>query len=109
MWLLMNDPTNVKPWDWHSKKLTLGQDTQIKRFNNFNVTGSPSGSLGHAATGIAVKIDGTLGTEAGSLTSFTVAGDEQSGKHLQWILSGQTSTVDALGTIYRRKIVTSEQ
>jgi len=109
MWTLMNDPTNVKPWDWHSKKLTLGQDTQIKRFNNFNVTGSPSGSLGHASTGIAVKIDGTLGTEAGSLTSFTVAADEQSGKHLQWILSGQTSTVDALGTIYRRKIVTSEQ
>ena len=109
MWTLMNDPTNVKPWDWHSKKLTLGQDTQIKRFNNFNVTGSPSGSLGNASTGIAVKIDGTLGTEAGSLTSFTVAADEQSGKHLQWILSGQTSTVDALGTIYRRKIVTAEQ
>jgi len=108
IYVLFQDPRK-KAWTWHSKKLTLGQDTQIKRFNNFNVTGSPSGSLGNASTGIAVKIDGTLGTEAGSLASFTVAADEQSGKHLQWILSGQTSTVDALGTIYRRKIVTSEQ
>ena len=107
--VLYDDPINRKSWDWHSKKLTLGQDTQIKRFNNFNVTGSPSGSLGSASTGVAVKIDGTLATESGSLASFTVASGEQSGKHIQWILSGQTGEVDALGTVYRRKIVTSEQ
>ena len=109
MWILMNDPTNVKPWDWESKQITLGQDTQIKRFNNFNVTGSPSGSLGNDSTGITVKIDGSATTESGSLTAFTVATNEASGKKLQWLLKGQTGTVDALGTVYRRKIVTSEQ
>ena len=106
---IINDPVSVKPWDWESKKLTLGQDTQIKRFNNFNVTGSPSGTLGNASTGITVKVDGSATTESGTLASFTIATTEASGKQLQWVLSGQTGTVDALGAIYRRKIVTAEQ
>ena len=109
IYALINDPVSVKPWDWKSKQITLGQDTQIKRFNNFNVTGSPSGSLGNTSTGITVEIDGSATTEAGSLTSFSVAATEASGKKLQWLLNGQTSTVDALGTIYRRKIIMSEQ
>jgi len=107
--VLCDDTSRRRSWDWHSKKLTLGQDTQIKRFNNFTVTGSPSGSLGSASTGVAVKIDDVLATEDGTLNNFEVASGERSGKHIQWILSGQTGEVDALGTVYRRKIVTSEQ
>ena len=107
MYTIMNDPVNVKAWDWHSKKITLGQDTQYKRFNNYNITGSPSGSLGHASAGLYVQLDGSNVVESGSVTNFTT--DTKSAKYMQWFLKGQTSTVDALGTIYRRKIIMADQ
>ena len=82
----------------------MGQDTQIKRFNDFHVTGSPSGSLG---TNLYLKVDGSNVTETGSLTTFTI--NTKSGKYLRWFLSAQSGEVDALGTVYRRKVVTAEQ
>ena len=107
MYLLMEDSSNVKSWDWHSKKITLGQDTQNKRFNNYNVTGSPSGSLGHVSAGLYVQLDGSNVTESGSLANFTT--DTKNAKYVQWFLKGQTSTIDALGTIYRRKKLLANQ
>ena len=101
---LWDDINNQRNWDWQSKKITLGQDTQIKRFNDFYVTGSPSGSLG---TNLYLKVDGTNVAESGSLNTFTI--DAKSGKYIRWYLEDQTGEVDALGTVYRRKIVTAEQ
>tara|TARA_Y100001951_G_C11248857_1_gene245110 strand:- start:516 stop:1028 length:513 start_codon:yes stop_codon:yes gene_type:complete len=107
MYTIINDPVNVKAWDWHSKKMTLGQDTQNKRFNNYNITGSPSGSLGHTSAGLYIQLDGNDVVESGSVTNFTA--DRKRGKYVQWFLKGQTSTIDALGTIYRRKIILADQ
>ena len=101
---LFSDVSNRKDWDWESKKITLGQDTQVKRFNDFHVTGSPSGSLG---TNLYLKVDGLDVTESGSLTTFTI--NTKSGKYIRWYLEDQTGEVDALGTVYRRKVVTAEQ
>ena len=105
--MLYADPVNKRNWDWTSKQITLGQNTQNKRFNNFYVTGTPNGSL-NANPGISIKVDGSGATEDGSLSSFVLTSN-QSGKKLQWIIQGQAGEVDALGTVYRRKIVTSEQ
>ena len=107
LYYLYEDTFKKRSWNWTSKKITLGQDTQIKRFNDFHVTGSPSGSLGNDTTGISIKVDGSAVTESGSLTTFVI--DTKSGKYLQWYLNGQTGEVDALGTVYRAKIVTAEQ
>ena len=101
---LLSDVSNRKDWDWESKKITLGQDTQVKRFNDFHVTGSPSGSLG---TNLYLKVDDLDVTESGSLTTFTI--NTKSGKYIRWYLVDQTGEVDALGTVYRRKVVTAEQ
>ena len=101
---LWDDLSNQRSWDWQSKKITLGQDTLIKRFNDFHVTGSPSGSLG---TNLYLKVDGSNVTESGSLSNFII--NTKSGKYLRWFLSEQTGEVDALGTVYRRKVVTAEQ
>ena len=101
-----NDKVQRKSWDWTSKEFTLGQDTQIKRLNNFSVAGSPSGSLG---TNVSIKVDGSDVTETAvdGYNNFILS--DKSGKKVQWILSAQTGTVDALGIIYRLKIPTAEQ
>jgi len=93
--------TDRKSWDWESKEITLGRDTQNKSFTNFSLTGSPSGSLG---TNINIKIDGgavteTSNDEASGYTNFTIS--QKKGKKAQWILTSQTGTVDALGVVYR--------
>ena len=110
--IFISDGTNLKhylghasskrAWSWYSKSLTMGHDTQVKKFRKFRVTGSPSGSLGNTSTGIYLKIDGSDVTESGSsLSEFAV--DSQNGKNVQWRFVGQTADVDAVGTVYRRK------
>ena len=90
----------TRDWDWYSKKLTMGQETQIKKFRRFRTTGSPSGSLG---TNTYVKVDGVDVAESGNNAEFKV--DNQAGKHVQWHFTGQTGTIDAIGTIFRRRPV----
>ena len=108
MYDMLADSTNKRSFDWNSKQLTLGQDTQVKRFNNFSLTGSPSGSLG---TNVSIKIDDTAVTESANdggsgYTNFVV--NNKSGKTVQWLLSSQSGTVDALGVVYRRKVPNAE-
>lgn len=93
--------TDRKSWDWESKEITLGRDTQNKSFTNFSLTGSPSGSLG---TNINIKIDSgtvteTSNDEASGYTNFTIS--QKKGKKAQWILASQTGIVDSLGVVYR--------
>ena len=58
-------------------------------------------------TNVYLKVDGVNVTESGSLSTFTI--NVKSGKYLRWYLDSQSGEVDALGTVYRRKIVTAEQ
>lgn len=101
---LYEDPTLKRSWDWHSKRISLGQVTQIKRFNNFTISGTLNGDF---ANNVSVKIDGANTTEAGTLNNFTIS--TPSGKVAQVFLTSQTNEVDGIGVVYRRKIVTSEQ
>ena len=96
-----SDKTNRKPWDWSSKQITINRDTQDKSFTNFYLTGSPSGSLG---TNISVHVDSGNRSEvandgASGYTNFILT--SKKGKKMQWVLSSQTGTVDALGVAYR--------
>jgi len=92
--------TGSQAYDWTSKKLTMGTNTQEKRFKKLKIEGSPSGSLG---TNINIKLDGSAVTETGTLNEFTLS--DKKGKHIQWVLSSQEDEIDALGTIYRRRPV----
>ena len=108
MYDMLADSTNKRSFDWHSKQLTLGQDTQVKRFNNFSLSGSPSGSLG---TNVNIKVDDGSVTETANdgsngYTNFII--NTKSGKTVQWLLSSQSGTVDALGVVYRRKVPNAE-
>jgi len=89
-------------WAWTSKKLTMGQDTQIKKFKKWRITGSPSGTIG---TNVYVKLDGNNITESGTTSEFT--GDSSDAKFAQIFLAAQdgAASVDAIGTIFRRKPV----
>tara|TARA_R110002012_G_scaffold7854_4_gene36334 strand:- start:3744 stop:7160 length:3417 start_codon:yes stop_codon:yes gene_type:complete len=96
-----SDKSNRKSWDWASKQITINRDTQDKSFTNFYLTGSPSGSLG---TNISVNLDEgnrleVVNDGANGYTNFIL--DSKKGKKMQWVLSSQTGTVDALGVAYR--------
>jgi hypothetical protein len=96
-----SDKSNRKSWDWASKQITMNRDTQDKSFTNFYLTGNPSGSLG---TNISVNLDEGNRLEvandgASGYTNFILT--SKKGKKMQWVLSSQTGTVDALGVAYR--------
>lgn len=55
-------------WEWHSKNMTFGKDTQLKVFNKIKLTGSPSGV---ANTDIIAYIDGTAKTLTSEYKNYT--------------------------------------
>lgn len=104
VYYLGHDST-TRAWDWTSKKLTMGQDTQVKKFKKFRTSGVVTGILGNTTGGVYVKIDGSNVTETASpnINAFKV--DSTNGNYVQWFFAGQTNSVDAIGTIFRRKPV----
>ena len=88
----------------------MRQNTGDKKFKNVRIIGSPSGTLGNETAGVYAKVDDTSLTETGSLTDFTLGASQAGirGKQLQIFLTGQTGSVDAIGTVFRRFILLSK-
>ena len=106
---LYGDTEYRKKWDWKSKEITLGQGTQNKVFNNFSIVGLPTGSIG---TGVNILLNGGSTTESindGSTGYSNFIISPKSGKKIQWSFVNQSQSVDALGMVYRVKLLNSEQ
>ena len=106
----MGHTSQTRTWDWESKKMHMRQNTGDKKFKNVRIIGSPSGALGNETAGVYAKVDDTSLTETGSLTDFTLGASQAGtrGKQLQVFLAGQTGSVDAIGTVFRRFILLSK-
>ena len=88
----------------------MRQNTGDKKFKNVRIIGSPSGALGNEVAGVYAKVDDTSLTETGSKNDFTLGASQAGtrGKQLQVFLAGQTGSVDAIGTVFRRFILLSK-
>ena len=91
------DTSLRKQYIWESKEFTMGADTQNKRFNNFLIAGSPSGTIG---TNVYVELDGASSDESGSVSEFKIS--SKKGKKVKMFLKDQTGKVDSIGTVFRR-------
>jgi len=104
----LGDKDNKRSWNWTSKKLTMGQDTNNKKFYKIKLIGLPTGDLNE--TGVATVDDLTPSiTGTGSFTqnaswdvttsSFTVSGS--SSVAVNQIITGTNipanSYVDSVG------------
>jgi hypothetical protein len=91
-------------WDWHSKKLTMGANTQTKVFKRTRIAGSTS-----ARIDTFVSSEGTP-TNSGAADGvldyvYKLSGAASRAKWLQYKISSEANTVDAIGTIFRRRPV----
>jgi hypothetical protein len=105
--------SQTRNWDWYSKKLHMRQNTGDKKFKNIRVEGTSLGTLG---TNCFVKVDENNITEtessSGSGVSDFFVGSTQAGtrgRHIQIYFSDNSGTVDAVGTVFRRYILLSNQ
>ena len=104
----LGDKDNKRSWNWTSKKLTMGQDTNNKKFYKIKLIGTPTGDLNE--TGVATVDDLTPSiTGTGSFTQnaswdvttgvFTVSGS--SSVAVNQIITGTNipanSYVDSVG------------
>lgn len=98
---LFANTNNRRAWTWRSKKLALGADTQDKIFKRLRVTGTSD------------DIVTTITTSQGEVTKsyendtdnakYTLSGNARRGKWIQILIEAATVTVDAIGTIFRRR------
>ena len=98
----LGDDSSKRAWNWTSKKIHMGENTNDKKFYKIKTIGTPSGTLGNASAGIYAKIDDADFVEGGTLSNIKVPGSNSKGKQLQVFLRGQTGSVDAIGVLFRR-------
>lgn len=94
--------SNLRTWNWKSKKLHMRQNTQDKMFRTIRIEGTPSGTLN---THVKVKINGSDYTATGTITELDIG---TRGRTLELEFTGQTGEVDSIGTVYRRYILLSK-
>ena len=96
--------TGTDNWDWYSKKLTMGQDTQIKNFKKTRISGNTGDSIDTFLSSEGTPADS--GATDGALDYvYTLSGAASRAKWLQYKITAESNTVDAIGTIYRRRSV----
>ena len=88
-------------WDWTSKKLTMGTDTQLKSFKKTRISGNTGGGLDTFLTSEGTP--STSGATDGlSDYVYNLSGAESKAKWIQYTFAAEPGTVDAIGTIFRR-------
>ena len=102
--------SNKRSWDWKSKKLNMRQNTGDKSFKNLNIVGTPTGALNNNSSGgIYAYKDSDAQLSMTSITGLTdINLNNTRSKHLQIQFTAQTSSVDAIGTVFRRHILLSK-
>ena len=102
--------SNKRSWDWKSKKLNMRQNTGDKSFKNLNIVGTPTGALNNNSSGgIYVYKDADAQLSMTSITGLTdINLNNTRSKHIQIQFTAQTSSVDAIGTVFRRHILLSK-
>ena len=105
--------TNTKPWQFLSKKLTVGQQSQKKVWKNIQLIGNDDDvitSVGDPKGTISIAIDDTV--ISGSDRVFTkdspdgkvtIKGTSKTGRYMQFLLTQMESSIDAFGIVFRRK------
>ena len=105
--------TATKPWQFLSKKLTVGQQSQKKVWKNIQLIGNDDDvitSVGDPKGTISIAIDDTV--ISGSDRVFTkdspdgkvtIKGTSKTGRYMQFLLTQMESSVDAFGIVFRRK------
>ena len=102
------DTSSKKGWGWISKKLSMGYDSQLKKFKKVRLSGTqadimyssyPIGSEGimsesHAVDGASDYVYTLDTTDADTLA-----------KWIQYRLDGTDEVVNSIGTIFKRKSV----
>lgn len=110
--MFISDGTNLKHylghtstrrnWDWYSKKLTMGTDTQTKVFKRTRVAGNTGDCIdtfvsSEGTPSNSGATDGTTGY------IYTLSGPNSRAKWIQYKITAEANTVDAIGTIFRRR------
>tara|TARA_Y100000310_G_C20696491_1_gene826087 strand:+ start:2677 stop:5745 length:3069 start_codon:yes stop_codon:yes gene_type:complete len=98
--------SNVRQWDWVSKKLTMGQDTQTKMFKVVRILASTM------ASGLLTQIHSSGGsnitksyTNRTDHAEYKLTDANRKAKHLQLQITNSQNTVDSIGVIFRRRPV----
>ena len=100
----LGSSSTKRSWDWYSKKLTMGQDTQTKVFKRARVSGNTGDCVDDFVSSEGTPADsGSADGTAGYV--YNLSGVASRAKWLQYKITDETNTVDAIGTIFRRRPV----
>jgi hypothetical protein len=99
--------TSSRNWDWVSKKFTMGQDTQTKMFKVIRILADTTSS-----SGLLTKVNSSGGaniakthTDRTDHAEYKLTDANRKAKHLQLQFTNQSTNVDSIGVVYRRRPV----
>ena len=95
-----------KSWSWHSKKLTMGTNSQYKKFKKIRIAGTTSDCIDEIDSSEGTNMTKTHATDGVEGSVYTLTDNaKKTAKWLKFMINSETNDVDAISTIYRRRPV----
>ena len=105
--------SDSRPWQFMSKKITVGHQSQKKNWKNIKLignddnvissTGQTKGSMSIAIDGNVVESSDKIFTKTSPDSKVTIKGAYKSGRYIQFLVSKMANKLDGVGIIFRRK------
>tara|TARA_R110002012_G_scaffold61490_2_gene161232 strand:+ start:2798 stop:12904 length:10107 start_codon:yes stop_codon:yes gene_type:complete len=102
-----------RPWQFLSKKITVGHQSQKKNWKNIRMignddnvissTGQIKGSMSIAVDGNVVESSDKTFTKTSPDSKVTIKGAYKSGRYIQFLVTKMANKLDGIGIIFRRK------
>ena len=105
--------SDFRPWQFMSKKITVGHQSQKKNWKNIKLignddnvtssTGQIKGSMSIAIDGNVVESSDKIFTKTSPDSKVTIKGAYKSGRYIQFLVTKMANKLDGVGIIFRRK------
>ena len=97
--------STTRAWDWSSKKLIMGQNTQTKVFKRTRVAGNTTDCIDTFLSSEGTPTDDSGAADGTTGYVYNLSGANTRAKWIQYKITAEANTVDSIGTIYRRRPV----
>ena len=105
--------TELRPWQYMSKKITVGSQSQRKVWKNIRLIGNDddiTSTSGNIKGAISIAVDGNVIGGSDKVfkkdtpdSKVTIKGSYKTGRYMQFLITKMKDSIDGFGIVFRRK------
>lgn len=98
----LGDSSSNKTYDWRSKKMHMGTNTQYKRFKRIRLTGDDNTARINQFLSSEGAVGATGANDGDTGYVYTLSGDNRKAKWVSVSITNEDDPIDSIGFVFRR-------